>query len=220
MDAARENTVKIIEAEIQALKTVSDIQDRITASKSSVLDSERTIRENELKAINLRNKGIGEYALTSKQSLDLEIEFGEKRKSLILQERDSRLASIDLEFELLGAQLHLQEIKMKSDLELLKATAQKEGDTAQLARLDTLGQTLSSTFKKAADILPAAAKAAKDEVISGAAAQVSEINAAQIQAAEKVFGWTQKMTTSWQDVSNAIGQNFIATLENAKSITQ
>jgi hypothetical protein len=220
MDAARENTVKIIEAEIEALKTVSDIQDRITASKSSVLDSERTIRENELKATNLRNKGIGEYALTSKQSLDLEIEFGEKRKALILQERDSRLASIDLEFELLAAQLHLQEIKMKSDLELLKSTAQKEGDTAQLGRLNTLEQTLSGTFKKAGEMLPAAAKAAKDEVTSGAAAQISEISAGQIEAAEKVFGWTQKMTTSWEDVSEAIGQNFIKTLENAKSITQ
>jgi len=216
-EATAQVSADLIQRQIDLANVTGNIQEKINSSKSTILDNERTIRENELKAINLRNKGIGEYELTAQQTLQLEMEFGEKKKALLREEEEMKLRIIDLEYKLMGAQLKIQEITLKSQLQTLK---NQTTDPAELGNIQTLIDTLPGVFAEAAVLLPQAAQAAAAATRSETEAAVSEITAAQIQAQQAVFGWTQKMTTSWQDISTAIGQNFLKTLQDAKSITQ
>ena len=213
-EETRQVSVDLAQAQIDIANTVGDIQDKYNSSRSSILDSERTIRENELKAINLRNRGIGQYELTAQQMLELEIEFGDKKKALIIEEESRKLKMIELEYALLDAQLKVQQAGMEERFVTLKTQGATEEEISKLRDLST------RAFTEAAALLPEAQKAAAAEVTAGTRASLSEIEAGQIQALEKVMGWTTKMQTSWEDVSTAIGQNFLNTLQNAKSITQ
>jgi hypothetical protein len=191
---------------LDAAQTIDDIYSRINSARTSILDNQRRVTENELKAINLRENG--KYELTAQQTLDLEIDYANKRSALIKEEETRKLNMIDLEFALLKAQMIFQKYEISSRLDALRKEAEGRKQDAILekakpenkdpqvqAQLDNiitsansaiaeLNSTATSGIEKglsdAIAKIPELAALAKDQIRSETAVAISDLDASKL----------------------------------------
>ena len=208
---------QLAQINLDLVKTLTDLEEKTIGARRSILDSERTIIENQLKAVNYRDQSLGKYELTAQQTLALELEFGERKRELIEQEAAIKEKTIKAEYQLLKAQLILQEFEMKASLGNL--SARTDLTAQQRATVEDLQKKLPSVFIEASNAMDIALNASLDEARASAAAASSEITSAQLEAFNTLYGWTTKMQTSWADITGYVTNQALNTLQQAKSIT-
>jgi hypothetical protein len=214
---------------LDAAQTIDDIYSRINSARTSILDNQRRVTENELKAINLRESG--KYELTAQQTLDLEIDYANKRSALIKEEETRKLNMIDLEFALLKAQMIFQKYEISSRLDALRKEAETRKQNAMLdkakpenkdpqvqAQLDNiitsansalaeLNSTAASGIEKglsdAIAKIPELAALAKDQIRSETASAISDLDASTLIKDRNII-----LTATVQTVLPEAGQIF------------
>lgn len=208
-------TEQKISMELDAAQKLLDLQSRSISDRNSILEDERRIRENNLKAQNLRNLGIQEYALTTEQVVALEKEFADKKRILILEEAAIRENSIKLEFKLLEAQLRLQKAQAQISVRQLAATP--GANSEDIKQLESL---IDSAYGDAISLIPQATQNSLEAARSGTEAQLSDLAATVTEAGSQLFLAANKSTATFEAVFTNIGRKFQQDIENTASIVE
>ena len=211
----------LLNERLTAENSINDIYNRINSARTSIIDNERRVAENNLKAINLRN--TGKYELTAQQTLELEMAYADKREVLIKEEETRKLKIIDLEYDLLKAQTEAQQLTLRGTMQTLAQTQRDNAASApdagtaakyeeEAKRIEGIAQRLDASFTNViSTAIPEAQAAARQAIISETEAAVSDLGANVLSALQSSLDSFNPVITATVETNiPQIGQMFDA----------